>query len=203
MFSPLLTRHGWFKRRTTESKGEKRSWPFPQGQPINCLAGKASQMSAFLVNLVRPPLPAPALISCHLLFGLKQERPVWAALLGEFAPNLCLSSWLNHPSFNCLFCASSRNYAKGWEESRLWGTSGSFSLTWSKLNHEIQLLCRKDVCSVCLYMPFLVFWGTFHWLEIPSDRPQEVKGPCSYCFPAGAAAPQPFQEVNVITSHEI
>lgn len=40
-------------RETSESRKRKRSWCFPSGPLINPLAGRASQMTAFLVNLAR------------------------------------------------------------------------------------------------------------------------------------------------------
>lgn len=71
-----------------ESK-KKRGWRFPQGQLINRLAGKALQMTAFLVNLVRLFLPLKGLFSGHLLFALAEwNRKDWFALWpsGSLAP---------------------------------------------------------------------------------------------------------------------
>ena len=52
---------------------KKRGWRFPKGQLINRLAGKALQMTAFLVTLLRLFLPFKGLFSGHLLFALQHE----------------------------------------------------------------------------------------------------------------------------------
>lgn len=101
--------YGWRKgssqdshiRETSESRKRKRSWCFPSGPLINPLAGRASQMTAFLVSLARLFFASKGPVEwAPFVRPAAWNRKDWFALwpLWEFGPDPCLSSRISHPS---------------------------------------------------------------------------------------------------------